>query len=201
MLVTFRLRDRFDEERLANFAELERALGVRRGKPMLFREADNGMANALNDHQNCAATVVAHELRLYGFSVTAAPYVSTSGSPSMRLAEDTRIIWRKRGGGNVEYDGVFNRDDKAIEGKLDRLMSDSGGRYHIGWDPEDDSNGHIVTALRTREGLFVYDPQKDLHYTLPGFLLEVPAHSRIEVLRVDRLLIDSALAGLLFKPV
>lgn len=201
MLVTYRLRNQFDAERLANFAELESALGIKRGRPMLFQDADNGMANALNDLYNCAIAVVAHELRLYGFDVTAGHFIDAAGSPSVQLSNDTRLIWRKSGGARVEFDGVFNRDDKGVRGKLEREMSAVGGRYHIGWDPEDDSDGHIVTALRTSTGLFVYDPQKNLHYSLHSFLLGVPAHSRIEVLRVDRLLLDSALVSLLLEPV
>ena len=83
----------YSEAQIENFKEIERMTGLKRGTPMTFEEADNGRANVYRDRSNCATCVVAHELRLRGFDITALPYDDTEGSMSRLLSENTRSIW------------------------------------------------------------------------------------------------------------
>lgn len=66
----------------------------------------------------------------------------------------------------------------------------AGSRYHLGWDNKM-GRGHIITAVRTKEGLIIYDPQKNEYFSLSEIIQEMHPESKLELLRVDRLLVNS----------
>ncbi len=53
--------------------------------------------------------------------------------------------------------------------------------------------GHIITAVRTKRGLILYDPQKNVYYKISDIINEMKSGSKLELLRVDRLLIRADL--------
>ncbi|WP_297123515.1 hypothetical protein [uncultured Porphyromonas sp.] len=77
---------------------------------------------------------------------------------------------------------------KAIEKQTQPI----GSRYHIGWDISKEL-GHVVTAERTANGLVIYDPQKNAFLSLEEVVSDMMSGSKIQLLRVDRLLLRSDL--------
>ena len=49
--------------------------------------------------------------------------------------------------------------------------------------------GHIITAVRTKKGLILYDPQRNETWSLHEIISEMRENSKLELLRVDRLLV------------
>ena len=99
-----------------NDNETAQMLGIEKGTPMTFEEADNHRANESynkgrieawkeqttfamrkNDanpyHINCQSCVVAHELRMRGLDVEAQPNYDRSGTKPTELSYDTNKIW------------------------------------------------------------------------------------------------------------
>lgn len=177
----------YSPEQMANFEAITKATGYERGKPMTFEEADNGQANVFKDKENCAVCVLVHELRLRGFNITATRFSHTAGSTSEHLSKDTCLAWLTRNGTKpvcAEIGGT----EKEIVSKLDKQTTPIGSRYHLGWDV-DQWFGHIITAERTKHGLILYDPQRDCFMSIGEILHEMLDDSKLQLLRVDRLLV------------
>lgn len=180
----------YTAEQEARFALIANVLGVQRGSPMSIFAAGGGHSNPMRDGENCAACVVAHELRLAGFNVAARAYDHTPGSVSQRLSANTRLAWRTAKGEMPQFTAVLNSSDKNFIGKIDKITAPMGSRYTVGWDYLRQDFGHIITATRTPEGLFFYDPQINNFDTLGSLASTIKHPARVEVLRVDRLLLD-----------
>ena len=166
---------------------------------MTFEEADNGQANVYKNDENCAVCVVAHELRLRGFDITALPYDDTEGSMSRLLSENTRSIWLTAKGKQPEFTLIGGSEDEIIA-KIDRQTQPIGSRYHLGWDNKY-GGGHIVTAERTDKGLFFYDAQRDTYLFLNEILTDMGELTKLQLLRVDRLLVNARLLQSLTEPI
>jgi len=97
-------------------AAIEKALSIKRGKPMTFDEADQHRANESYNkteseawaetqtyiqrrgdghpyHINCQSCVVAHEMRIRGFDVEAQPNYNRNGCVPTELSRNTNLIW------------------------------------------------------------------------------------------------------------
>lgn len=115
------IQDRWDERKKwnDNNLDIEKELGIKRGKPMSFEEANELRGNRLyvpkykiedgrrklnevysiqNEqyHVNCQSCVVANELRRRGFDVTA--FGNTKGSIPEKLSHHTELIWLDKDG-------------------------------------------------------------------------------------------------------
>ena len=164
---------------------------------MTFNEADNGLANIFNDRNNCASCVIAHELRLRGFDLSAVAYDPTKGSSAQLLSENTLRAWKRESGKPVQFDARLGGSLEKIRGKLEKMTRAIGSRYHISWDGRFQDYGHIITAERTEKGLIFYDPQRNRTWSLEEIEADMKQGSCLEILRVDRLLLDiDNLAGL-----
>ncbi len=184
----------YSPEQLTNFAEINKSLGVKRGKPMTFEEADHGRANIYKDVNNCAKCVVAHELRLRGYNVTA------NAGLFEPLSEDTTSIWLTKKGKAPQFTGLFDKDDKDIISKIEAATSSMGSRYHIGWDYTP-KYGHIITAERTKDGLILYDAQKNRYWSIDSIIEGMYKGSKLQLLRVDRLILRPELLSELFSAI
>lgn len=180
----------YSKEQQANFTDIERELSVKRGAPMTFDEADHGKANNQGDKDNCAVAVIAHELRLRGFDITALPY--TGEGNSLAVSVNTLFPWITPKRKTPQFTAMLSGNADDIIAKLEKQTSPIGSRYHFGYDTKF-GGGHIVTAERTKNGLVLYDPQRDDFINIKTLLSEMEAGSRLEVLRVDRLLLNPKL--------
>ena len=178
----------FSDEQLKNFIDIKNETGYDRGAPMSFDDADNGQANLSRNKNNCAACVLVHELRLRGYNITALPFDDTSGSWSQILSGNTREAWLTKK--MPEFDSLIGGTKSEILAKVEKLTQRIGSRYHLGWDKKI-GGGHIITVERTSHGLVLYCPQRDTFYSLESIIDEMKEGSKLELLRVDRLLVNT----------
>ena len=126
-----------------------------------------------------------HELRLRGYNVTALPYGSRA---SKMLSADTRLAWMTpKTNKKPEFTAFIGGKEDELITKIENATKSLGGRYHLAWDITE-KEGHIVTMVRTSKGLVIYDPQKNRFYQLADIVKMVVPGSKMELLRVDRLL-------------
>ena len=182
--------DNFSEAQMKNFEEINKATGYKRGKVMSFDEADNGQSNISRDTENCASCVVVHEMRLRGYDITALKFDKRDGSISKLLSEDTRSIWMTAKGKTPEFSALIDGEPDDIVKAIEKQTQPIGSRYHIGWDNRS-GGGHIVTLERTERGLVCYDPQVNEFMSLQEIVKDMAQGSKVELLRVDRLLVRS----------
>lgn len=161
-----------DEQKAANieaYLQIEKDLGIKRGKPMTFTEANEMKGNPHYGENegyriNCQTCVVAHELRLRGFDVSA--LANTKGSALEKLAMATHTAWQ---GLNKEDIPIFAKKTLDKRGYIRfpkinwKQVSDATsapGRYHIAWNWKRKHDGHIITIERLSDGkIRFYDPQ------------------------------------------
>ena len=178
----------YSPEQERNFRDITEATGYQRGEPMTFDDADNGRANTVGDKDNCAVCVLVHELRLRGYDITALLY-NRKENAFTSLSGDTRSIWLTKKGKIPEFTSKIGGSEREIALKIERATQGIGSRYHLGWDNKM-GRGHIITAVRTKEGLILYDPQKNEYFSLSEIVQEMHPESKLELLRVDRLLVN-----------
>ena len=177
----------YSPEQEKNFIDISNATGYERGLPMSFDDADHGRANIYNDKDNCAVCVLVHELRLRGYDITSLPYKEVEDFTS--LSKNTRSIWLTKKGKMPEFTSLIEGNEREITLKMEKATQGVGSRYHLGWDNKM-GRGHIITVVRTKEGLVLYDPQKNEYYSMAEIIQEMMPGSKIELLRVDRLLVN-----------
>lgn len=161
-----------DEQKAANieaYLQIEKDLGIKRGKLMTFTEANEMKGNPhFGENEgyriNCQTCVVAHELRLRGFDVSA--LANTKGSALEKLSRATHTAWQ---GLNKEDIPIFAKKTLDKRGYIRfpkinwKQVSDATsapGRYHIAWTWKRNHEGHIITIERLSDGkIRFYDPQ------------------------------------------
>lgn len=183
-------RTDFSPQQIENFADITKATGYDRGEPMTFEDADNGKANVYKDGDNCTACVLAHELRLRGYDITALPF--NDNQVFSALSDDTRLAWLTVKGNTPEFTALIGGLEKDIIAKIEKQTQVIGSRYHLGWDMTEDL-GHIITVERTKKGLVFYDPQQDSFFSLGEIISGMLEGSKLQLLRVDKLLINPRL--------
>lgn len=165
---------RYSQEQRQNFAEIEKALGIKREPSMDFERANKGRGNIDygGGHAfrvNCQSSVVAHELRLRGFDVTAQPNWEKGDDPEI-LSHGTHACWKTQEGTTLEapipfaykftpkgrFVGLPWRDTlREINEHTQEV-----GRYHVSFAWKGENYGHIVTMERRTDGTALwYDPQ------------------------------------------
>lgn len=158
----------------SNFRTMEKAWNIKRAKSMSFKEANQGKGNIDYNtlpscHVNCQSSVVAHELRLRGFDVTAQPNWKLRDDPHI-LSCGTWRCWKNQ-------DGTLFKEPKSFGYKLSKNGHFLGlpyketiqqinehtkevGRYHVSFGWKGEKYGHIITMERKADGSALwYDPQ------------------------------------------
>lgn len=195
-----------------NIKKVQRALGVKKGKPMSFEDANarRGNPNYFLSSEyriNCQSCVVANELRRKGFDVQAQ---GNTGGNSMtrKLSFDTNMIWKdpltgrspvmKRAGGRVVKGyKIMSVPRKQMLIEFNKLTA-TPGRYHVtcSWG---DGTGHIITAERlSSKTLRIYDPQNGKVYTpeeWKDYIRRISIRYGLGVTRVDNMNIDPKVAA------
>ena len=187
-----------DEQKLANieaYLQIEKDLGIKRGRPMSHEQANKMHGNPHYGESkaysvNCQTCVVAYELRLRGFDVSALP--NTAGSALSRLSKATHTAWQ-----NITREDIPVIARTTLDryghikqpplkwAKVSAAMTETG-RYHIAWRWKRKRSGHIITAERLPDGnLRFYDPQNGMSGALDLYKKDIAGNVRIY--RVDNL--------------
>ncbi len=192
------------ESFLKNYEEIETALGINRGAPMSFEEANEMRANpnyktAVEFRQNCSGTVFANELRRRGFDVEAFGNSKEEWRITTILSKRPEIAFMDADGNppvpiRIKTSGNLMRD-------LGSQMTEPG-RYHLRFRFNNDSGtGHIITAERLADGtLRIYDPQNGKIIRNFREYSTGVTNSTFEYYRVDNLRINPDVARGAVKP-
>ena len=187
-----------DEQKLANieaYLQIEKDLGIKRGRSMSHEQANKMHGNPHYGESkaysvNCQTCVVAYELRLRGFDVSALP--NTAGSALSRLSKATHTAWQ-----NITREDIPVIARTTLDryghikqpplkwAKVSAAMTETG-RYHIAWRWKRKRSGHIITAERLPDrSLRFYDPQNGMSGALDLYKKDIAGNVRIY--RVDNL--------------
>ena len=193
-----------------NLEEMEKALGIKRGDPMTFEQADErrGNPNYGTDRQysiNCQTCVPANEMRRRGFDVSA-----------MGNNNDEIWQWFKDNGMNnghksvwLDHDGSVARwrsiDDWRFEKKYKRFTRKrvdefidetcaAEGRYEIRCTWDSGTSGHVFCIERDKKGVLkIWDPQNGSHDIM--YYFDSMIYRSIEILRIDDKVINPKFAA------
>ena len=175
------MADEFGGKESEYIRKLEESIGVKKGEPMSFEEADGMKGNPHHKEDvmyrvNCQSCVVANELRRRGFDVEAFGNPDKEGYASSALARDVFAAWTDKDGQRlqpvrvrrgVKYREIDRRgnvrttyeSDKELQARILDSMKEPG-RYIVRWSWDKKTTGHVITAERTEDGAFrFYDPQ------------------------------------------
>lgn len=195
-------------EQRENVKMAQRALGlkVQEPKPMRFAEADSGKANTSRADDVCVNSVFAFEARRRGLDVTACSQFNEY------FSEHPYNGWVKNGKTpqcdiiKIRTDVSSNEEQaRLLRASLEERTKGKRGRYTIAYNnnPEkgEGAEGHIFFAERVSEGkLVLYDPLNDSYPSLSLVLERMDKAHGLELLRIDKLLINEDLCLSLLSP-
>ena len=176
----------FTAEQKANLQELEKLLGIRKGRPMTHAQADEGRTNPLYNNPankgkryykvtksgrlvknpawddqysvNCQTTVPTYLLRRWGFNVEA-------------LGNKTGDVWKKLGGGytnvwknkkgEIGFGLRFQQATTRTANMYDWLTQQPDGIYQIQCVWKGGKSGHTWCYVKENGKGFMYDPQNN----------------------------------------
>lgn len=170
-LAQYRFDKNLTEEQRNNIKEIEKALGIKRGKPMSVEEADRQSANPLyttsRDYQiNCATCAPCYALRLMGFDITAKPNIVGTLNNYISRGYNWRDMWKNIDGSDVTISkitefmaqkGYKNMTPKRYQKYFDTVITEDGlYELSIGWDG---GGGHATIIQRENGVLYRIEPQ------------------------------------------
>ena len=155
-----------------NYKHVKGAIaGVKRGKPMTFKEADSGHCNpfykqAWNEYTqtgyigyrtNCQTCVAAFIARRQGYDVRALPNLDNESI--YRLSLDPMLAYvDKNGNRPIE---IYKKRRQPMKTFLDAQIKE-GKTYSIMWKYSGYREGHIAIVGKTGGKIWTYDPQTNL---------------------------------------
>ena len=194
-----------------NNLKLEKALGITKGKPMTYEEANKGKENpnyskSYDYKVNCQTCVPVHLLRRSGFDVEAAPNINNS---AYKLMEKQEIVWNRNlfmnaDGTNSEFtwaktwayrNSIKRLGDKEIKRFLTENMKEDGVyEIYCAWKG---GSAHVFCA-ETKNGLIkLFDPQPGKENVL-DYIARMKGQS-VGVLRIDNKLVNPKAAELFIR--
>lgn len=156
------LWDGFSKEQIANCRELEKKLGILKGRPMSWAQANFGKENPGHYRMNCQTCTVVHELRRRGFNVFA-----KAKEEGFDTISETKMNWMERFINKNEYikSGVWAKKhgyEKMSKRRISDFLSENlgkqDGRYEIycQWKKK---NAHVFSAITENNKILLFDPQ------------------------------------------
>lgn len=194
--------------------DIEKELGVKVGKPMSFKEANEGRVNPYfklgKEWQiNCQTCVVTYELRRRGFDVMSLPRMNEFQD---KLAFDPKLSYDTNPDTGDKPEGLYFAGIKS-KNKLKAIFLNyfkraaDVGRYQLAyrWECDSDRGSHIITMEKLPSGkLRFYDPQSGLEKDFSTDIVSVlrmSAKVPLEFMRVDNLPIKADIVKELVKEV
>ena len=181
-----------------NASKVAEKLKIQLGKPMTFKDLDDGNVNpklsqSNSFENNCSLSVYAGEARARGLDVEALGVtLPKKGKTTIayQLGEDMSMGWIDPVTGKAPEITKYAITGGQHKKMLDEIVSNitEDGRYYIGFDGME--TNHALSAYRVKGKLYIYDQQINGSYDLLTLLKEAEATS-IEVLRLDNLLFDT----------
>lgn len=163
------LWDGFSKEQIENCRELEKRLGILKGRPMSWARANSGRENPYFGRGgqyiiNCQTCTVVHELRRRGFNI-----VAKGKFEGFDTISETKMNWMERFINKNEYikSGVWAKKhgyEKMSKRRISDFLSENlgkqDGRYEIycQWKKK---YAHVFSAITENNKILLFDPQTD----------------------------------------
>lgn len=161
------LWDGFSKEQIENCRELEKRLGILKGRPMSWARANSGRENPYFGRGgqyiiNCQTCTVVHELRCRGFNI-----VAKGKFEGFDTISETKMNWMERFINKNEYikSGVWAKKhgyEKMSKRRISDFLSENlgkqDGRYEIycQWKKK---YAHVFSAITENNKILLFDPQ------------------------------------------
>lgn len=161
------LWDGFSKEQIENCRELEKRLGILKGRPMSWARANSGRENPYFGRGgqyiiNCQTCTVVHELRRRGFNI-----VAKGKFEGFDTISETKMNWMDRFINKNEYiksgvwaekHGYEKMSKKRISDFLSENLGKQDGRYEIycQWKKK---YAHVFSAITENNKILLFDPQ------------------------------------------
>lgn len=187
------LWDGFTEEQIRNCRELEKKLGVLKGRPMNWLQANNGKENPYyrwseQYRVNCQTCTVVHELRRRGFNI-----VAKGRAEGFDTISEIKMNWMERFVTKEEYikSSVWAKEHgyqimtkKRIEEFLLNNLGENDGRYEIycKWKKK---SAHVFSAYTENHKVCMFDPQNGKSGTDIIKYIDSMKGSKVWVMRID----------------
>lgn len=183
----------FTKEQIQNCRELEKKLGILKGRPMNWLQANNGKENPYyrwseQYRVNCQTCTVVHELRRRGFNIVAKGRIEGFDTIS-----ETKMKWTERFGNKDEYvkSSVWAREHgyqiitkKRIEEFLLNNLGENDGRYEIYCQWKKNS-AHVFSAYTENHKVWMFDPQTGKSGADIIKYIDSMKGSKVWVMRID----------------
>lgn len=196
------LWDGFTKEQIANCRELEKNLGVLKGRPMNWLQANNGKENPYyrwseQYRVNCQTCTVAHELRRRGFNI-----VAKGRAEGFDTISEIKMNWMERFGNKDEYikssvwakeHGYQIMNKKRIEEFLLNTLEKNDGRYEIYCQWKKNS-AHVFSAYTENHKVWMFDPQNGKSGTDVVKYIDSMKGSKVWVMRIDDKVINTEMS-------
>lgn len=187
------LWDGFTEEQIRNCRELEKKLGVLKGRPMNWLQANNGKENPYyrwseQYRVNCQTCTVVHELRRRGFNI-----VAKGRAEGFDTISEIKMNWMERFVTKEEYikSSVWAKEHgyqimtkKRIEEFLLNNLGENDGRYEIYCQWKKNS-AHVFSAYTENHKVCMFDPQNGKSGTDIIKYIDSMKGSKVWVMRID----------------
>lgn len=196
------LWDGFTQEQIRNCRELEKQLGILKGRPMNWLQANNGKENPYyrwseQYRVNCQTCTVVHELRRRGFDIVAKGKVEGFDTIS-----ETKMKWTERFGNKEEYvkSSVWAKEHgyqimtkNRIEEFLLNNLGENDGRYEIYCQWKKNS-AHVFSAYTENHKVLMFDPQNGKSGTDIIKYIDSMKGSKVWVMRIDDKVINTEMS-------
>lgn len=196
------LWDGFTKEQIANCRELEKKLGILKGRPMNWLQANNGKENPYyrwseQYRVNCQTCTVAHELRRRGFNI-----VAKGRAEGFDTISEIKMNWMERFGNKEEYvkSSVWAKEHgyqimtkKRIEEFLLNNLGENDGRYEIYCQWKKNS-AHVFSAYTENHKVLMFDPQNGKSGADIIKYIDSMKGSKVWVMRIDNKVINTEMS-------
>lgn len=194
----------FTEEQIENCRKIERLLGIRKGRPMTWEQANKGKENPfywrnVEYRINCQTCTVVHELRRRGFNISA-----KANDLGYQILSKEGFDWCDRFftilGKRAEQQwtdewmmqkGYAKMSKARLATFLDEKLTNNG-RYEIYCKWKDRQSAHVF-CVEVKNGKRIwFDPQDGIDFSAKGygFYLNSAELKTISVTRIDNALIN-----------
>ena len=196
------LWDGFTEEQIRNCRELEKQLGVLKGRPMNWLQANNGKENPYyrwseQYRVNCQTCTVVHELRRRGFNIVAkgrAEGFDTISKIKMNWMERfvTKEGYIKSSVWAKEHGYQIMTKKRIVEFLLNNLGKNDG-RYEIYCQWKKNS-AHVFSADTENHKVWLFDPQTGKSGSDVIKYIDSMKGSKVWVMRIDDKVINTEMS-------
>lgn len=191
----------FSKEQVANCREIERSLGLKKGRLMTWESANYGKENPKYyiDKQyrvNCQTCTVVHELRRRGFNITAKGLAEGFNNIDEKIMHWwQRFLNSDATDVNMEFSSAWKRqkgfknmtDKRKLEFILEKMPVD--GRYEV-YCQWKNGNAHVFNVNRIKGQCLWFDAQSGRHGKVVEDYVKNMKGTGISVIRIDDKIIN-----------